>query len=51
VVLAFFVVWNSVAGPWIGGASFGSLVMLFGMAAILFVAGVFAIVSALKKTA
>jgi hypothetical protein len=45
VVLAFFRVWNSVAG----GASFGALVVLFGMAAILFVAAVLAIASALEK--
>jgi hypothetical protein len=49
VVLAFFVVWNSVAGPWIGGASFGSLVVLFSLAAVLFVGGVLVLVSGLKK--
>ncbi|MND01784.1 hypothetical protein D3C83_209080 [compost metagenome] len=49
VLLAFFVVWNSVAGPWIGGASFGSLIVLFALGALLFVAGVLVLVNALKK--
>lgn len=49
VLLAFFVVWNSVAGPWIGGADSGSLIVLFALGAVLFVAGVLVLVSALKK--
>lgn len=48
-LLVVLLAWNSLAGPWIGGASFLTLLVLFVIGALSLVGAVFLLIGLRKK--